>query len=323
LIQTENFKLLITPILVQKEIFGYCAFVYDETVEHKPDEDYMFLDRFSTAASLLLLNEKTKFDSFERMKGNFLDQIIEAKLSASEIVNRGKYTGIDLGQAYYVIVMSNKMKDTTMEEEFLLHEQILETTFRYFNEKKQNILVSQRDGNIILFITKDTVKKYTIYEVIRGFHSYLSQKWPKGDFLFGISNEGTDVEDASKSYEEATIALRLATSKKIVSFHSLGIVGVLINSRNIKGIKMVAEHELGPLYSKQDRELLKTLYFFLLNGGKLEQTMSDLSLSMSGLRHRIKKIESLLGKDLRDPIMTHHLFLILESLIAIGELDID
>jgi DNA-binding PucR family transcriptional regulator len=44
---------------------------------------------------------------------------------------------------------------------------------------------------------------------------------------------------------------------------------------------------------------------------------------MSGLRHRIKKIESLLEKDLRDPNETHQLILIIQSLIAIGEIEID
>ncbi len=94
----------------------------------------------------------------------------------------------------------------------------------------------------------------------------------------------------------------------------------------MSGIKMIAEQELGPLYNTSDLktvELLKTLYIFLLNGGKLEQTMIDLALSMSGLRHRIKKIESLLEKDLRDPNETHQLILIIKSLIAIGELNID
>ena len=89
---------------------------------------------------------------------------------------------------------------------------------------------------------------------------------------------------------------------------------------------MIAEQELGPLYNTNDAkaiELIKTLYTFLLHGGKLEQTMSDLSLSMSGLRHRINKIESLLEKDLRDSNEMHQLLLIIKSLIALGELEID
>jgi DNA-binding PucR family transcriptional regulator len=51
--------------------------------------------------------------------------------------------------------------------------------------------------------------------------------------------------------------------------------------------------------------------------------MNDLALSMSGLRHRIKKIEILLEKDLRDPNESHQLILIIKSLIALGELNIE
>ena len=213
-----------------------------------------------------------------------------------------------------------------MEGEFLKQEKILETTFRYFNENKQNILVSQRDGNLILFVSKEMEKNSNIYNEMKVFWDHLMGKYPKSDFKFGISKEGFDITAVATHYEEAVIALRMATGQKIVLFQSLGIVGVLISGKNITGIKMVAEQELGPLNKFKEPkvlELLKTLYIYLLNGGKLEQTMSDLSLSMSGLRHRIKKIESLLEKDLRDSRVTHQLLLILESLIALGELEMN
>jgi DNA-binding PucR family transcriptional regulator len=50
--------------------------------------------------------------------------------------------------------------------------------------------------------------------------------------------------------------------------------------------------------------------------------MDDLALSMSGLMYRINKIESLLQKDLRDSTQSYQLQLILDSLLALGELDI-
>ena len=329
-IKTTIQERLITPILVQKEVLGYCSFIYHDMTNDKPEEDYhLFLDRFANAASLILLNEKTKFESFERMKGNFLEQILSGQLHVNDIINRGKFAGLDLGKSYRIIVMEykkTKVSTLSIEEEFLLQEQILETTFRFFNEKKHPILVGQREGNIVLLMTKETNKNFTIYDVMKEFYDHLNQKYPRGNFKIGISNEGDNIENASKHYEEATIALRLTMRKKIVEFHSLGIVGVLINSQNMSGIKMIAEEELGSLYNIEDPkaiELLKTLYIYLLNGGKLEQTMSDLALSMSGLRHRIKRIESLLEKDLRDPNETHQLLLIIKSLIALGELDIE
>ncbi|WP_419887913.1 V4R domain-containing protein [Neobacillus niacini] len=325
ILKTANHQRLITPILLQKEVIGYCTFVYEDRKNHH-EEDYLFLDRFANAASLILLNEKTKFESFERMKGNFLEQILESRLQVSEIVNRGKYTGIDLKQNYFITVMEYKNTKTTIADEFLLQEQIFETTFRYFSDRKTNLLVGHRDGHMVLLITNESLKHTSIHDVIKDYQAYMNKKYPFGKFKFGISHLGTDIHQAPKCYEEASIALRLAGSKRIVQFSSLGIVGVLINSKNINGIKMIAEQELGTLYNMKDPrniELIKTLYSFLLNGGKLEQTMSDLSLSMSGLRHRVSRIEGLLEKDLRDPNEAHQLLLIIKSLIAIGELTIE
>jgi len=314
---------LVTPITVQKEVMGYCAFIYDDMKNHNHKEDYLFLDRFANAVSLILLNEKTKFESFERMKGNFLDQILDGQLPVSEIIKRGKYTRLDLSQPYYVVVMDYKKKEMSIEEEFSLQEHLFETTFRYFNDKKHDLLVGHREGKIILLIMRDNIKKPSTHDLIKEFNGYLIEKYPKGEFKFGISNESHKIENALKYYEEAVIASRLSTKKSIVPFHSLGIVGVLINSKNISGIKVIAEQELGSIYNTKDPkavELLKTLYVFLLNGGKLEQTMNDLSLSLSGLRHRIKRIESLLEKDLRDPNEMHQLLLVIKSLIALGDL---
>ena len=105
----------------------------------KPEEDFLLLDRLANAVSLILLNEKTKFESFERMKGNFLEQILQTQLPANEIIKRGKYASLDLEQPYYVVVMEYKkteISSLSIEDEFYLQEQILESIFQYFNEEK-------------------------------------------------------------------------------------------------------------------------------------------------------------------------------------------
>ncbi|PLS03706.1 V4R domain-containing protein [Neobacillus cucumis] len=326
IIKTSIQERLITPILLQKQVIGYCSFFYEDIKNHYHEEDYLFLDRFANAASLILLNEKTKFETFERMKGSFLEQILENRLPASEIIKRGKYTGVNLEQNYYIAIMEYKKTQGSIEDDFLLQEQIFETTFRYFKEKKHHILAGHRDGNMVLFITNETLQNKAIQNAMQEYFDYMHQNFPRSHFKLGISRLGEDINQALRCYEEAAIALRLAFKKKIVPFQSLGIVGVLINSKNISAIKMIAKQELGALYNIQDHkmvELLKTLYIFLLNGGKLEQTMLDLALSMSGLRHRISRIESLLEKDLRDAQEMHQLLLIIKSLIAMGEITFD
>jgi DNA-binding PucR family transcriptional regulator len=154
---------------------------------------------------------------------------------------------------------------------------------------------------------------------------HIETTYPSYQYKIGISDMSEDIENLLDYLEESLIALRMSTGKKINGFKDLGIVGVLINSKNVSGIKKIAKQELGPLYKLNDlkqKELLKTLYVFLSNGGKLQQTMDDLSLSMSGLMYRINKIETLINKDLRDSSQSYQLLLILDSLMALGELKI-
>ena len=106
----------------------------------KPEEDYLFLDRFANAVSLILLNEKTKFESFERMKGNFLEQILQTQLPANEIIKRGKYASLDLEQPYYVVVMEYRKTEISiyrLKKNFIYKNKFLN---RFFNilMKKNN-----------------------------------------------------------------------------------------------------------------------------------------------------------------------------------------
>lgn len=322
-IKTDWQERLITPIIVQKQVVGYCAFIIDTNKKRFTDDDFFFLERFANAISLILLNEKTKFDYLERMKGSFLEQILDGQLPVEELVERGKFTGINLEKPYYLVAIEYDQLKLSLEEEFHFQERIVETTFHYFDGKRQRVLVSQRNGKIILFISLETGN---IDQLIDEFHRLIFRKFPEGNFKMGISSRGDDVEAIQEYYEEANMALRLNNKKKIVFFETLGIIGAMINSYNKPKIYKMAKKELGVLYDTTDPktiEHLKTLYYFLFNGGNLEQTMSELALSMSGLRYRLKRIEELLEKDIRDPNQAHQLLTIIISLIALGELSIE
>ncbi|MFJ7513214.1 XylR N-terminal domain-containing protein [Peribacillus simplex] len=327
IIKTAMQERLITPIIMQKKVIGYCSFIYHGKENRDSKDDIMLLERIANAASLILLNEKTSLESLERMKGSFLEQIVNNFYSSNqEIINRGKYISLELDLPFNMAVLDYENKQGQNENEWLFHEQILEMTFQYFKKQRNHVLIGQRDGKIILLVTRESTNKTTISDVLKKFIIFLETAYPKCSFKIGFSNEGEKIENAVQYYEEATVALRLTTKKKVVGFESLGIVGVLINSQNISGIKMIAKQELGLLYDLGDEKkvaLIKTLYVFLLNGGNIKQTMNELSLSKSGLMYRIKKIETIMEKDLRNPKNSYQLLLILDSLIALGELPVE
>src|SRR5690606_3588391 len=100
----------------------------------------------------------------------------------------------------------------------------------------------------------------------------------------------------------------------------IGILGNFLSNTDLDTIKQIAMEELKGLLKKDNEELLYTLYRYLINGKHLEKTMQDLSLSMGGLQYRIRKIEDITAKNLKEFSTASYLLLLIESLITLGEL---
>ncbi|MGJ9385259.1 XylR N-terminal domain-containing protein [Salipaludibacillus sp. CF4.18] len=316
---------LITPIMLNKNKLGYCSFVYRKEKEEVTEVDQMILERAATVCSLYMLNEKNTFEATERMKGHFLEQILSGNiLSNKEILKRGSYINLNLEKSYYITVLKYNNHYERSKKELLFHEQVMDTVLEYF-KKRSTVLIGQRDGNIILLIQMDSLGS-NVVQLCNDFIDHLKEYFPRRTFKMGISTFADQIQQATEHYDEAITALQMTTSSnKLIQFEELGVVGLLIQSKDKESIKLKAKQLLGPLYEggKDNTDFIKTLYVFLVNGGNLEKSMEELALSMSGLRYRIKKLEEVLGKDLRDPLSGYQLLLTLQVLIVEGELNIE
>ncbi|KKK39131.1 hypothetical protein WQ57_04980 [Mesobacillus campisalis] len=319
-LKTKNQDRLITPIVVQKKVIGYCTFFQDKESSGISENDVMFIERAANAASLYLLNQKTSFEAVEKMKGYFLEQILRGQYSSvEEIVNRGRYMGFDLEAPFYIAAIDYKSKGPVSKNDSDHFDPFLEAIVKYMDIQGYKALIGQHEGHIVMLIPETDHLLHKLEKIIK----HIQSSFPAYEYKVGISDKAEDIVNVMEYLEESFIALRMSNGKNIISFRDLGIIGVLINSKNSSGIKKIARQELGPLYDLGDpkkKELLKTLYVFLANGGKLQQTMDDLSLSMSGLTYRVSKIEKMIHKELRDSTQSYQLLLILDSLIALGEL---
>jgi purine catabolism regulator len=320
-----HYQRLVTSIVLGKRIVGYCSFIYDEESKEHTEVDQMILERVATVCSLYMLNEKNSFEALERVKGHFLEQILNGSFSTKgEIVKRGRYVNISLDRPYYLISLKYSRFNETLENELHDHEQIMEFVFTHF-KGCSNVLIGQRNGHIIILMQIDSENE-NIVNVNKRFMNSLAKRFLDCTFKMGISTLAQDIDRVKEYYEESITALQMSTSaNRIVCFEELGVVGMLIHTQNKEPIKQKAKHLLGPLYEKKqdNTELIKTLYVFLANSGNLEKTMDELMLSMSGLRYRIKKIETLLGREIRNPTVGYQLFITLQVLIVEGEIKID
>jgi PucR family transcriptional regulator, purine catabolism regulatory protein len=323
---TDHHTRLITPIFINNKISGYCSFILTKSKEIS-EFDFMILERVSLACSLYLLNEKNCFEATERMKGYFLDNILYGKIaSKKDIIQRGNFINLDLNQPYYIVFIKYYSIEDKLENELVFHEAFMETITEFLKENKLNLLFSQRTNGVVLLVPATILTK-TIESFSSEMVKFLSKKHPFYRFRTGISMIGEHIDQAFKHYNEARTALRMTTVKKAtVSFESLGVVGMLINQNNEEVVKQTSRYTLGKLYDNpsgsKNKELLKTLYVYLENGGNLEQTSEDLCLSVSGLRYRLQKIKSLLGQDLSNPNFNYQLFLSLQALMITEELSV-
>lgn len=320
----DNNTRLVAPIFLQDKRIGYCSFLYEDSTTSTNEIDTMIIGRLSSICSMLILNEKTKLESMERIKGHFLEEIISGKYpSKQEIIKKAGYIQLNLSGDYYVVLLSYTFTDHYVENKLTVHTHAYETVASYFTEKNINVLIGQRPDSLIILLPNNQLDKKNIEHSIHSLLSFLKRKVKNALFLAGISSKNSNITEAGISFEEARSALRLSRSEvPITTFDDLGIIGVLITEQNEKAIQKIIRGTLGNLYENTDHnkvELIETLYNFLINGGNLEQTAEKLALSVSGLRYRLNKIMDLLGRrDIREPEVQFQMMLALKALKIIG-----
>ena len=322
-IDGEIYYCLCIPIIIKQRSYGNCFLIYEK--EQKISKiDQVILENAATICSIYLLNEKNAFEATERVKGYFLNQILDSNFSNEHaIIQKGNYIQMNLKLPYYIIVLTYRNKHHDFDEELMLSEQILEEVIQ-FTKSMNDILIGKREGKLVLFIQENQMKiiKSECIKLLKHLNKHFRHNY----FSIGISSQGLNIEQASIHFDEALISLQMThINESLVLFDELGIVGLMLHSDNKDMIKLKAKQTLGQLSLHENNlksELLYTLYIFLKNGGNLENTRIKLSLSMSGLRYRLEKIELLVGQDLRDPTVNYQLLLSLQVLIASGDISL-
>lgn len=316
---------LVTPIFLQEKIVGYCSFLYDLPDKLQSEVDSMIIRRVSTVCSFILLNEKVKLDSMERMKGYFFEEIMNGKYqSEQEILQKSFFIDLDFTEGYHAIHLKYNITSGPNKLNPNFHNEIFECVIKYMSDQNIRVLIGQKTDSLQLLLPQKQLGKKQIGQIMYPFMSFLRKRLKDTIWFAGISLMHRQiVEEVKGAFREAYTAVKLSTREvPLTFFQELGILGVLITQDNKVAIRNMAELTLGNLYKELDQgkvELIKTLYSFLINGGNFEQTAEHLAISISGLRYRLTKITNLLGSDLRDPERKFQLLLSLKALIILED----
>jgi len=318
---------IVTPIYLRQKIIAYCSFLYDDSSMQEVDK--MIVEHAAMACSLYLLNERTRIQVEHRMRGSLLEDILSKRITPDEVIKRAHHIDFNLRNAQFFIITFNRFANhRTVEEEFEFNDQFISELSHFFKERKINALIGQQSGNVIILLSgnkelKEQVKKRELcITLIR----HCRRKYSSYEFKLGVSSLSSSINDASNLYEESVACLKVANKNKdMVFFDELGIVGILFQTRDSDALKRFAYKTLGSLLEEdktKDMELIKTLYYYLNNSCNVHKTARAMNFSVSGLRYRLQRLNESLQLDLNEPYIEHQLYLALQALIVLGELNI-
>jgi sugar diacid utilization regulator len=325
-VASQHYRLMI-PILYNHQITGYCSLI--RPINEFSILENMIIERSSVVCAMYLLNDRTVIEAEQRMRGNILEEILSGKMSKQEIVKMGHYVNVDFLKPFHIVVVSVFHTEHNVKEEIEWKDDLVAKILGFFKKISIPILITHKSDDFVIYIQNDVLNQCnrTIQSLTEEIMTVCSKSYPCPTFFSGFSTKQDNIELAKNQFEEALTAVKLSSkSKPITSYEELGFIGLLIQTGNKDAIRKYSIQVLKDLLEYDNRkgmDLTKTLYHYILNGGNLEQTACSSALSISGLRYRIEKIKDILSVDIRQPSSSYPLFLAIQMLIILGEIQFD
>ncbi|MEH7094522.1 XylR N-terminal domain-containing protein [Neobacillus vireti] len=332
-LKDRTFKILISPIIVKNQIFGFIIIAPEQE-----NEDFYkdLLERVTTASALYIQNERTAIETENRLNGEMLEHLLNNKeVDVREIYNRFLYLGYDLSEPYYVINVEldngeNENNSLKSSYDYLkIRDKLVGLFYRFLESHNTNILISAKLNMIQMVISKKMIEseRTTIKKFAERMLEQIENKlFP---IYFGISGPTQNISQFYQMSVEAKKAVEVAKMKSktssVMLSSELGHLTLFLNARSPKELEDFAISKLSPIILYDDRknaELVQTLYFYSQYEFNLRKTAREMNVSLTGMRYRIEKIEELLELDLSLSNNRFEIQAALQILFVMGKLKI-
>lgn len=312
---------LVSPVFINKKVYARCSFFYFPP-QGMEGSDYQFLERIATVIALCILYEEAQFEEQQRMRSSILERLIH-KQNIQTIESYFKFLPFKF-QAPYTTVVIQIDKKRADQEMIDLHEQLIQLSNLI---KKWNLpAIYTVVGEEITLLHSQLNDKPDFIKTMTQILQQLEKQNGHYKYTVGISSTFTDLNQFEKTLKEARIAQRFPNKKLLTDYEDLGILGDIVINMSTEQLHEMAKKTLRALYHFDDprkKELLHTLYVYLLNRQRLKETMEELALSIGGIQYRIKQIEELLQDSVKNASTASYILLVIQALILSGELQFD
>lgn len=260
-------------------------------------------------------------ESSRRIKNEFFADFLDEQITSDEeIINRGKYYGLQKRQAYKCIVAGIDDSTEIYSKKFVDREdsfnQFKDQIYEYLDDrftrlKKPYILFTKAHQFVMLLPVEDAHAEPESEEqdwngILRSIQDRLYEDL-EVSLSFGVGNYAEQLTDIPACFHKALESLRSgyeSRKKRFIQSYRVKELAELLRMIPHKNLKQFYDNTLKGLADSNDREdmnLIQTIAVYMENNCLISETAKQLYIHRNTVSYRLNKCEEILGRSLKDP----------------------
>lgn len=267
-----------------------------------------------TLISLEILNKQEIYRKEQRVRGDLLDDLLRENYEDKELIyRRAKFISFDLTLPFLIFTIgvtekNNILKSVPSDELSIVKSELILTVERQLSTLKIVSMCLEKNSGIVSMVCfRSQSEKNSVNTIVNVTVNHFRNKYKNFSFFAGFGRVYKQISKVPTSYSQAKLAQRvgnkLYSDKQFTTFDSLGVLRFLYELKDSPAMLEFYHENMDKLieYDKQNNsDLIKTLVFYFANEGNLRLTADALFVHKNSVVYRIKKIENILEKSLRD-----------------------
>ena len=303
---------LVAPVVVQEAVGGYLCLLGPE--DELDDADRVALARASVVCTLELAKQHAVVEAEQRLRGDFLEDLLEGSASDEALLSRARHLGYELGQPHAMLVVRPEPagaissscfhEDETKGDTTAVAELARSIARHVASRKLKAPVVARAQSVVVLCPLPAPPDLGPARELAQG----LLGRLPEPERVsIGIGRYRPGLAGLRTGYHEAEQALSIGRHLfgpgQVTCFADLGVYRLLFALRDDPELADFCRETLSALAEYDARngtELVRTLDAFFAHRANLQATAEALFLHRNSLAYRLKRIEEVSGLNLDD-----------------------
>lgn len=293
---------LIVPVSTGAEVSGYL--VLGSGVVELGSLGRALVEVAATGVALELAKLRTRSEAELRVQGDLVEDLVTGRFTSPEAIGaRAAVAGYDLSERRVVLAFRVEADGSEAGTKGIRREMLEVLRAELAASSSASIVGSHGDHVVVLLDEGTGSEPVKLAEELRS----LVERDVGGSVSIGIGGSCSDAGAFARAFASAASAVdamvRLGKRGLVVEAERLGVDRLVIEASDRAELEAFAHRTLAPLLGEVGprRDLLETLRAYVDSGFNQRETARRSFLHFNTVAYRLRRIETLLGRDLDDP----------------------